>query len=118
MYCYESQVGEEQADVNIKALINPVRVKLVEKYMFFFSSRSWTLTQEHDKIWVIVCVLTPSSRKIMKEHYTEANIPLGYKKSITSLRISTPKLEVEIGHYQKPTPVPAYMYERICVLCN
>ena len=40
------------------------------------------------------------------------NIPLAYQKCITFLRISTHKLEIELGRYQKVTLVPAN--KRIC----
>ena len=106
---------DEQTVVNVKALINRVRVKLIEKYKCFFMQvldcNSGTRVNTGNKL------LTYSKIKINyeREKYTEANIPLAYKKCITSLRISTHKLEIELGRYQKPTPVPAN--ERICKQC-
>ena len=61
-------------------------------------------------------IIIPIYIKYEREQYTETNIPLACKKCITSLRISTHKLEIEHGSYQKPTPVPAN--ERICRQCN
>ncbi len=43
------------------------------------------------------------------------NIPMGYTKGVTSLRVSTYH-EIEIGLYQNPTHVPAN--EHICRQCD
>ncbi len=111
--CDKKQVWEGRTVVNVKALINHVRVKLIEiKIQCFFrqvlDSNSGTRVNTGNKL------RTCSKIKINyeREKYTEANIPLAYKKCITS----THKLEIELGRYQKPTPVPAN--ERICRQCN
>ncbi len=36
LYCHEKQIWKEQTVVNVKALFNRVRVKLIEKYKCFF----------------------------------------------------------------------------------
>ncbi len=101
--CDEKQVWEEQTVVNVKALINHVRVKLIDKHKCFFGqildSDSGTRVNTGNKLSIYSNIKTNCER----EQYTEANIPLAYNKCITS----TYKLEIELSRYQKPTPVPA-----------
>ena len=50
------------------------------------------------------------------EPYLELLLPVKYKNSIANFRISTHKLEIEVGRYKKPIPKPAE--ERICRQCS
>ena len=50
------------------------------------------------------------------ELYLNCGLPKSYMKNIASFRLSTHKLEVEVGRYHKPKPIPAE--ERICRQCD
>ena len=82
--CDEKQVWEERTVMNVKALVNRVRVKLIEKYKCFFRQvldcNSGTRENTGNKLRTCSKVKINYEREI----YTEANIPLAYKKCITS----------------------------------
>ena len=95
--CVEKQVWKEQTVVNVKTLVNRVRVKLIEKYKCLFR-QVLTWRRKTSKYVFDAGRRVNTSNKLRtyskirinyeREQYTEANIPLAYKKCITSLVIN------------------------------